>query len=127
MVTAVAHNVKDAVVTRSNSVLSSLSTLDDDDPRISYIGGKYAMRHSRERFSSRTSLASSTSCSITGGGGGDPDYRVTSLHDKPKPGKLADFIPEVERKTDTGYDQDDGASAYSSSFSRRGLTSIKIF
>ncbi|CAG9537389.1 unnamed protein product [Cercopithifilaria johnstoni] len=117
-IAAVAHNVKDGHVTRSNSVLSSVSNLDDDDPRMAYVNGKYAMRHSRERFSSRTSLASSTSCSITGGGG-DPDYRVTSLHDKPKPGKLADFVPEVERKTDAGYDQDDGASAYSSSFSRR--------
>ncbi|KAL4002447.1 PDZ domain (Also known as DHR or GLGF) family protein [Acanthocheilonema viteae] len=117
-VAAVTHNVKDGIVTRSNSFLSSFSTPDDDDPRMAYVSGKYVMRHSRERFSSRTSLASSTSCSITGGGG-DPDYRVTSLHDKPKPGKLADFIPEVERKTDAGYDQDDGASAYSSSFSRR--------
>uniref|UniRef100_A0A915PQL5 PDZ domain-containing protein n=1 Tax=Setaria digitata TaxID=48799 RepID=A0A915PQL5_9BILA len=114
-----AHNVKDVIVTRSNSALSSISALDDDDPRVTYIsGGKCSMRHSRERFSSRTSLASSTSCSITGGGT-DPDYRVTSLHDKPKPGKLADFIPEVERKSDVGYEQDDGASAYSSSFSRQ--------
>nr|CDQ03926.1 BMA-LIM-8 [Brugia malayi] len=117
-VAPITHNVKDGIVMRSNSVLSSISTLDDDDSRMAYLGGKYAMRHSRERFSSRTSLASSTSCSITAGGG-DPDYRVTSLHDKPKPGKLADFIPEVERKTDAGYNQDDGASAYSSSFSRR--------
>lgn len=46
-------------------------------------------RHEKERFSSRTSLTSSC-CS-------DSDYRVTSLHDKPKPGKLTDFIPEVER------------------------------
>ncbi|EJD74422.1 hypothetical protein LOAG_18261 [Loa loa] len=118
-VAAVAHNMKDGIVTRSNSVLSSISTLDDDDPRMAYAGGKYAMRHSRERFSSRTSLASSTSCSVTGGGS-DPDYRVTSLHDKPKPGKLADFIPEVERKTNTGYDPDDGISAYRSVFFRRG-------
>ncbi|VDK86334.1 unnamed protein product [Litomosoides sigmodontis] len=118
-VAAVAHNVKDGVITRSNSALSSsVSNPDDDDPRMAYVSGKYAMRHSRERFSSRTSLASSASCSVTGGGG-DPDYRVTSLHDKPKPGKLTDFIPEVERKTDIGCDQDDGASAYSSNFSRR--------
>ncbi|VDD93024.1 unnamed protein product [Enterobius vermicularis] len=27
----------------------------------------------------------------------DSDYRVTSFHEKPGPGKLADFIPEVER------------------------------
>ncbi|PAV80541.1 hypothetical protein WR25_11394 isoform A [Diploscapter pachys] len=25
------------------------------------------------------------------------DYRVTSIHDKPTPGKLTDFVPEVER------------------------------
>ncbi|VDK27456.1 unnamed protein product, partial [Gongylonema pulchrum] len=77
--------------------------------------------HPRERFSSRASVTSSASCSITGSFP-DPDYRVISLHDKPKPGKLADFIPEVERKARIGssFDQDDGASAYSSSFSRRG-------
>ncbi|VDM95166.1 unnamed protein product, partial [Onchocerca ochengi] len=117
-VTPVSHNLKDVTVTRSNSALSSVSMLDDDDSRVAYIGGKYAMRHSRERFSSRTSLASSTSCSITGVGN-DPDYRVISLHDKPKPGKLADFIPEVERKKNTNDDQDDGTTANTSSIFRR--------
>ncbi|KAK6740762.1 hypothetical protein RB195_008922 [Necator americanus] len=28
---------------------------------------------------------------------GTPDYRVTSLHEKTGPGKLTDFVPEVER------------------------------
>ncbi|CAJ0600511.1 unnamed protein product [Cylicocyclus nassatus] len=29
--------------------------------------------------------------------GGTPDYRVTSMHEKTGPGKLTDFVPEVER------------------------------
>ena len=28
----------------------------------------------------------------------DADYRVTSFHDKPEPGKLANFVPEAERE-----------------------------
>lgn len=115
----VAGNVKAGIVTRSNSLLSSSSTVDDDDQRTAYLGEKYATRQSRERFSSRTSQASNASCPVTGGGD-DPDYRVTSLHDKPKPGKLADFVPEVERKTNAGYDPDNSGSAKSSTFFRRG-------
>ncbi|VDN08113.1 unnamed protein product [Thelazia callipaeda] len=94
---------------------------DINEQRMMFINnGKSSNRYVRERFSSFTSLSSTTSCSITSGGC-DPDYRVISLHDKPKPGKLSDFIPEVERKSTAGSkDQDDGASAYSYSFSRRG-------
>ena len=40
-----------------------------------------------------------------GGGGGNinspGDYRVIALDAKPGPGKLDDFIPEVERKSTT--------------------------
>uniref|UniRef100_F1KS00 LIM and calponiny domains-containing protein 1 n=1 Tax=Ascaris suum TaxID=6253 RepID=F1KS00_ASCSU len=41
-----------------------------------------------------TSLSSSRSSPRS-----NADYRVISLHDKPEPGKLSDFIPEVERAT----------------------------
>uniref|UniRef100_A0A0M3K026 PDZ domain-containing protein n=1 Tax=Anisakis simplex TaxID=6269 RepID=A0A0M3K026_ANISI len=47
------------------------------------------------------------------------DYRVTSMHDKPEPGKLSDFIPEVERNARQRNQQSYRGNEYDESYKRR--------
>lgn len=54
-----------------------------------------AVHNAIYEFDSRLSKSSTMSS--------DSDYRVTSMHEKPKPGRLTDFIPEVERNPSQAY------------------------
>ncbi|KHJ87923.1 hypothetical protein OESDEN_12290, partial [Oesophagostomum dentatum] len=44
--------------------------------------------------------------------GGTPDYRVTSMHEKTGPGKLTDFVPEVERNAARAREEERREFAY---------------
>lgn len=65
-----------------------------------------------------TSLSSSRSSPRS-----NADYRVISLHDKPEPGKLSDFIPEVERATTAQTQHTDNCNR---EYRHRGMLNTKL-
>ncbi|CAD6197404.1 unnamed protein product [Caenorhabditis auriculariae] len=49
----------------------------------------------------RETFANNSIKSLTSRNGRDPDYRVTSLEERGNPGKLTDFVPEVDREPES--------------------------
>ncbi|RCN47800.1 PDZ/DHR/GLGF domain protein [Ancylostoma caninum] len=76
-----------AIPRRDNSVSSARSKA--SSPARSY----YESSTYRSEYRSQTN-------------GGTPDYRVTSMHERAGPGKLTDFVPEVERNITKSKDEE---------------------